>query len=134
MAPPTYVVRLSVKSVWVSSRKGFLEECLILKIATFNFRFLNESCVLIAEKALERDSGEISVGRFQWLSWGLRSGGSRRERTICRGCERGARRQGCHEMDAKVYVLYRHPACGISKKMLDWRSLGASVPLLGPRR
>lgn len=70
MAPPTYVVRLSVKSVWVSSRKGFLEECLILKIATFNFRFLNESCVLIAEKALERDSGEISVGKVSMVELG----------------------------------------------------------------
>ena len=59
-----------MKSVWVSSRNDFLEECLTLKIASFSFRFLNESCAVIAENALERDSGEVSVGKVSMVEFG----------------------------------------------------------------
>jgi len=59
-----------VNSAWVSSRKGFLEECLTLKIASFNFKSLNDLCVLMAEKALERDVGEVSVGKVSMVELG----------------------------------------------------------------
>ena len=65
------MLRLSVKSAWVSSRKGFLEECFTLNIAIFSFRFLKELCVLIAEKAFERFVGDVSVGKVSIVELGM---------------------------------------------------------------
>lgn len=39
-APPTYVSRESVNSSYVSSKKGFLDECLMLYMAICSFRSL----------------------------------------------------------------------------------------------
>ncbi len=59
-----------MNSAWVSSRKGFLEECLTLKIASFNFKFSKDLCVLMAEKALARDLGDVSVGKVSMMELG----------------------------------------------------------------
>lgn len=55
--------RLSTKSEWVSSRKGFRLECLTWKIATRSFRFLKEVCERMSEKAFESFSGVVSEGK-----------------------------------------------------------------------
>ena len=59
-----------MKSAWVSSRNGFFEECLTLKIAIFNLRSLKELCVLMAEKAFERFAGDVSVGNVSMVGLG----------------------------------------------------------------
>ena len=47
-----------------------MDKCLTLKIAIFNFRSLKASCVLMAEKALDRDAGEVSVGKVSTVEFG----------------------------------------------------------------
>ena len=62
------MVRLSVNSAWVSSRKGLRLECLMWKIARRSFRLWKEGWERMEEKALERFSGVVSEGK---VSMGL---------------------------------------------------------------
>ena len=63
--------RLEVKSSNVSSRNGFFEACLTLKIETLSLRFLNEGWARISLKALHREAGEVSVGNVSMVAFSV---------------------------------------------------------------
>ena len=71
MAPPKYMSRLEVKSSNVSSRNGFFEACLTLNIETLSLRFLNEGPARISLKALDREAGEVSVGKDSMVAFSV---------------------------------------------------------------
>ena len=52
-----------MNSACVSSRKGFRLEFLTWKTATLSFRFLNEECERMSEKAFESLLGVVSEGK-----------------------------------------------------------------------
>ena len=52
-----------MNSACVSSRNGFRLEFLTWKTATLSFRFLNEECERMSEKAFESLSGVVSEGK-----------------------------------------------------------------------
>lgn len=70
-APPTYVSRLSSKSSRVSSRNGFLDECLTLYTANFNLRLVKLSCDLISAKAFSIDALLVSEEKASRIASGL---------------------------------------------------------------
>ena len=57
---------------YVSSRNGFLEECLIWKIAILSFRPLKAVCERISANALDNFSGDVSVGKVS-IAFGVES-------------------------------------------------------------
>jgi hypothetical protein len=88
-APPTYASKLSVKSSLVSSKNGFLLECLILYIASFSFRPLKLPCAFISAKAFSRDAFEVSLGNASSIAFSLVE--RTLEMTVCRFSGRLAR-------------------------------------------
>lgn len=60
-----------MKSSKVSSKKGFLEECLTLKTETFSLRSLKEGWARMSLKAFDREEGEVSVGKVSMVAFSV---------------------------------------------------------------